>query len=136
MEPPALPAYNKPDVPGIAMNFDNSVSLYQIIQPEDDFERAAEDTFALVKEAQTHYPNWPRVFYLDILGHRGARSGFEEAFFEFQQDFWFATLAHFVTAFELPLTGALANPNPQRNDLPDQLVLRMPERARTDFPGE
>ncbi len=127
MEPPFIPAYNKPDAPGIAMNFDNTVSLYHVVQPEEDFVQAARSVFALLKEAQERYPGWPRVFYVDILGHRGERQGFDDDFFEFQQEFWFATVAHFVTAFDLPLTGALVNPAPQRDDLPDELVIRRPE---------
>ncbi len=127
MEPPFIPAYNKPDAPGIAMNFDNTVSLYHIVGPDDDFARAAGDVLALLREAEARYPGWPRVFYVDLNGHRGDRYGFDEDFFEFQQDFWFSTVAHFVTAFELPLTGTLVNPQPQRNDVPDELVIRTPE---------
>ncbi|MBO6574343.1 MAG: hypothetical protein JJ896_02920 [Rhodothermales bacterium] len=121
-----VPAYNKPDAPGIAMNFDNSVSLLAVIGPEDDFPAAANQVFGLLKEAQERYPDWPRTFYVDINGHPGERSGFDEDFFEFQQEFWFSTIAHFVTAFELPLTGALVNPNPQRNDVPDVLNIAAP----------
>jgi hypothetical protein len=127
MEPPYLPAYQKPEVPGLAMNFDNTVSLYHIVQPGDSFEQAVQEVFALLRTAQERFPNWPRTFYLDVLGHRGARHGFDDDFFEFQQEFWFSTVAHFVTAFETPLTGALVNPQPQRNDVPDRLVLGPPE---------
>jgi len=56
--------------------------------------------------------------------HMRERSGFDEDFFEFQQDFLFSTIAHFVTALETPITGGLVNPEPQRNDVPDELVLR------------
>lgn len=121
------PQYNKPDAPGIAMNFDNSVSLYQIVREGDTFESAATAAFALLKEAQTNYPDWPRVYYLDVEGHKGERSGFNEAFFEFQQEFWFQTIAHFVTAFDTPLTGGLMNPNPQNNTIPDDLVVAGPK---------
>jgi len=125
--PGFTPRYNKPDAPGIAMNFDNTVSLYHIVEPEDSFEQAVNDVFGLVKEAQDEYPDWPRVFYLDIRGHKGERSGFDEDFFEFQQEFWFSTIAHFVTAFDTPLLGGLVNPEPQKNDMPDELVLKGPE---------
>lgn len=126
MEPSFTPQYNKPDAPGIAMNFDNTVSLLAVIGPEDTFESAAGQVFGLLKEAQERYPDWPRSFYVDIDGHEGERSGFDEDFFEFQQEFWFATIAHFVSAFELPLTGALVNPSPQRNDVPDTLNITPP----------
>ena len=119
--PPHVPEYNKPDGPGIWMNFDNSVSLYHIVAAEDSFAQAAQDVFALVREAQERFPDWPRVLYLDILGHDGPHAGFSPDFFEFQQEFLFATLAPFLTGFETPLTGPLLNPDAQRNDLPDAL---------------
>lgn len=105
------------------MNFDNSVSVYQRIGPEETFEEAATEAFRLIRDAQQQYPDWPRVFYLDIEGHKGEQKGFDSDFFEFQQEFWFATIAHFVTAFETPLLGGLMNPNPQRNDIPDELSI-------------
>ena len=126
MEPQFTPEYRKPDAPVIAMNFDNTVSLYHIVESDESFEQAADVVFGLLKKAQEQYPGWPRVFYLDILGHKGDRSGFDEDFFEFQQEFWFSTVAHFVTAFDTPLMGGLINPNPQRNDLPDEIVLKGP----------
>lgn len=126
-EPPVIPEYSKPNEPGIWMNFDNSVSLYHVIQPEDSFEQAARDVFSYLKKAQEDFPDWPRVFYIDILGHDGEVSGFDDDFYEFQQEFFFSTMAPFLTGFDLPLTGALLNPDPQRNDLPDQLVIRAGE---------
>ena len=126
MKPDFTPNYQKPDAPGVAMNFDNTVSLYQRVGPETTFDEAAREAFRLVKEAQDKYPNWPRVFYLDIEGHKGDQRGYDADFFEFQQEFWFATIAHFVTAFETPLVGALMNPELQRNDIPDELSINLP----------
>lgn len=123
MEPPFIPEYNKPDSPGIAMNFDNTVSLYHVVLRGDTFEMAVSDVFSLLKQAQSRYPDWPRIFYVEIEGHNGQRDGFDEDFYEFQQEFWFSTIAHFVAAFELPLVGKLINPNKQKNELPDQLVI-------------
>lgn len=123
MEPEYVPEYRKPEESGIAMNFDNTVSIRHVVSPEDSFDDAARAVFTLLREAQDRYPDWPRTFYLDVIGHRGDRYGFDEDFFEFQQDFWFSTVAHFVTAFDTPLTGALVNPQPQRNDVPDSLSI-------------
>lgn len=117
------PAYEKPSQPGIAMNFDNTVSLYHIVGPDDSFEKAADDLFDLLKEAQRRYPDWPRSYYVDIRGHVDETGRFESDFVELQQEFFFSTMASFVTALELPLTGPLLNPDPQRNDLPDELVI-------------
>ncbi len=121
MEPSFTPQYNKPDAPGVSMNFDNTVSIYQQIAATESFDEAAASAFSLLKDAQSKYPDWPRIFYVDIEGHEGDQKGFDADFFEFQQEFWFATVAHFVTAFETPMTGGLVNPNPQRNDIPDDL---------------
>ena len=127
MKPDFTPNYQKPDEPGVAMNFDNTVSLYQRVAPETTFDEAAREAFRLVREAQDKYPNWPRVFYLDIEGHKGDQRGYDADFFEFQQEFWFATIAHFVTAFETPLVGGLVNPDLQRNDIPDELSIKLPD---------
>ena len=128
MEPSFTPNYQKPDEPGVAMNFDNSVSVYQKVGATDTFDEAATEAFRLIREAQRQYPDWPRVYYLDIEGHKGEQKGFDPDFFEFQQEFWFATIAHFVTAFETPMLGGLINPNPQRNDLPDDLQVNHPDQ--------
>ena len=121
MEPEFVPEHRRPDAPGIAMNYDNTVSLYQVVEGGESFEEAAKAAFALLRKAQDMYPGWPRLSYLDVDGHSGPRSGFDEDFFEFQQEFWFSTVAHFVTAFDTPLTGPLLNPSAQRTDLPDSL---------------
>ncbi len=106
------------------MNFDNTVAIYHVVQPEDRFKQAAQAVFALVKEAQERFPDWPRMLYLDIIGHTALHHGFEDDFIEFQQEFWFSAIAPFLTGFDLPLTGGLINPEPQRNDLPDELVIQ------------
>jgi len=117
------PEYNKPDAPGIHMNFDNTVSIYQVVTSEQSFEDAAAKAFTLLQQAQEQFPDWPRVYYLDVAGHQGDHLGFTRDLFEFQQDFLFSTVAHFVTALDTPITGGLINPNPQRNDVPDDLVV-------------
>jgi hypothetical protein len=117
------PDYNKPDAPGIHMNFDNTVSIYQVVTQEQSFDEAAAEAFHLMRKAQEQFPDWPRVYYLDVAGHDGEHLGFTRDFFEFQQDFLFSTIAHFVTALDTPMTGGLVNPEPQRNDVPDELVV-------------
>ena len=124
-EPPIIPEYNKPDAPGIWMNFDNTVSVYYVVKSDTSFEQAAGETFGLVKRAQEEFPGWPRVLFVDIDGHDGEQAGFDADFYEFQQEFFFSTLAPFLTGFELPLTGPLLNPSRQRDDLPDELLINL-----------
>ena len=116
-----IPEYNKPEAAGVHMGFDNAVSVYHIVEEEDTFEVAAQAVFDLLKDAQERFPDWPRVFFLDIAGHEGEAAGFSPDFYEFQQEFLFSVVAPFVSAFETPLTGGLVNPEAQRNDLPDRL---------------
>ncbi|MDX1438907.1 MAG: hypothetical protein R3284_03290 [Rubricoccaceae bacterium] len=127
-----VPEYNKPEAPGLHLNFDNTVSVYHIVAPEESFEEAAQSVFDLLKEAETRYPGWPRTFFLDIAGHDGEAAGFDSDFYEFQQEFLFSVIAPFVAALETPLTGPLVNPDPQRNDFPDRLNIggdRRPHRG-------
>jgi len=123
--PDFVPEYNKPEAPGLHMNFDNTVSLYHIVGAEDDFETAAQDVFALLKEAQERFPDWPRVLYLDIQGHLDGQGRFTDDMIELQQEFLIAAMGKFFTALALPIV-AVVNPDTQVNDLPDELVLQAP----------
>ena len=120
-----MPEYNKPDSPGIAMNFDNTLSLYHIVKAEDDFEKAAQDLFALIQEAQQRYPDWPRVLYLDIEDHLDNLGRFEPDMVELQQEFLIAALGQFLTALDMPLVSVV-NPEVQKNDIPDSLGIQSP----------
>jgi hypothetical protein len=116
------PSYNKPEQPGIWMGFDNVVSLYHVVEKDDDFRSAAGRVFGMIKEAQERYPDWQRVFYLDVNGHDGDRAGFDADFFEFQQEFMVVALGPFLTALDMPIVSVW-NPEPQRNDLPDAIAI-------------
>jgi len=124
--PDFVPEYNKPDAPGLHMQFDNTVSLYHIVEEGDDFETAAQDIFSLLKKAQAEFPDWPRVFYLDIEGHVRDDGRLEEDMVELQQEFLIAAMGKFFTALALPLVSVV-NPDDQANDLPDELVLQPPD---------
>ena len=126
MSTPIIPEYNKPDQPGIAMNFDNTVSLYHIVAEDHTFDQAAQDIFALVKEAQERYPDWPRVVYLDILGHLDELGRFDPEMVELQQEFLIAAMGQYLTAIDMPLVSVV-NPDLQSNDVPDSLGIQFPE---------
>lgn len=118
------PSYNKPDTPGVSMNFDNTVSVYLVVAADDTFEKAASDAIELIRKAEKRFPGWQRTFYLDILGHVDVNGRFSDDFTEFQQEFLFSVIGPFVTAMETPLTGGVVNPELQRNDVPDRLRLK------------
>ena len=123
--PDFVPEYNKPDAPGLHMNFDNTVSIYHIVDEDDGFEAAAQDIFALTRTAQDEFPDWPRVLYLDIQGHFDEHGRFTEDMVELQQEFLIAAMGKFFTALALPIV-AVVNPDKQVNALPEELVLRAP----------
>ena len=123
--PDFVPEYNKPDAPGLHMNFDNTVSIYHIVDEDDGFEAAAQDIFALTRTAQDEFPDWPRVLYLDIQGHIDEHGRFTEDMVELQQEFLIAAMGRFFTALALPIV-AVVNPDKQVNALPEELVLQAP----------
>ena len=105
------------------MGFNNVVSIYHVVGEGDDFESAAQDVFTMIKESQVLYPDWPRIVYLDVHGHKGERHGFDDDMFEFQQEFIIGTMGPFLTAIDMPLLSVW-NPEDQRNDLPDALAIQ------------
>ena len=123
MNPPLIPEYNKPEAPGIWMNFDNTVSIYHVVSDTDTFEKAAQDIFALIKDSQTKYPSWPRVLYLDIQGHLDELGRFTDEMVELQQEFLIAALGKFLTALDMPLVSVV-NPDVQSDELPDSLAIQ------------
>ena len=127
MEPPFIPEYNKPDAPGIWMNFDNTVSVYHIVEEQHDFDRASRDIFARLQEANQKFPDWPRVLYLDIQGHLDPHGRFDPDMVELQQEFLIEALGEFWTALDMPLVSVV-NPRPQNNNIPDSLSIRPPEQ--------
>jgi len=130
--PDFVPDFDKPDAPGIHMNFDNTVSIYHVVAEEDGFVTAAQDVFGLLKESQDRFPDWPRVLYLDINGHLDEEGRFDDEMVELQQEFLIAALGPFFTALAMPITGVV-NPDPQRNDVPEELVMQDPNAP---LPGE
>ncbi|PSQ64901.1 MAG: hypothetical protein BRD32_05095, partial [Bacteroidetes bacterium QH_2_64_74] len=95
------------------------------------FETAAQDIFSLLTEAQEKFPDWPRVFYLDIEGHVRDDGRLTEDMVELQQEFLIAAMGKFFTALALPLVSVV-NPDDQVNDLPDELVLQPPDAELPD----
>ncbi len=116
------PEYNKPDAPGIWMNFDNTVSIYHIVEPDHTFEQAAQQLFGAVADAERQFPGWPRILYLEIDGHVDSMGRHTPDMVELQQEFLFSTIGVFLSAVETPLVSAI-NPEPQRNDVPDGLAI-------------
>ncbi len=96
------------------------MALYHCVYPEENFEQAAREIFDLVTHTIEFFPNAKRSLYLDIEGHRTPTDAFDDDMFELQKDFLLGYLMPFLTEVRVPLAHA-RNPNPQQDDLPDEL---------------
>lgn len=121
-----VPLYQKPDAPGVWMNFDNTVSVYFVVEPQHTFETAAQGIFEMLKDAQQQFPDWPRILFLDVIGHTDDLGRLEDDMVELQQEFLFSVAGPFVTALSAPLVSAL-NPELQNNTFPDRLRIGPPD---------
>jgi len=117
------PRSPRPHSPNSKMTLkdDGVLLLEHHIVGSDDFAAAAEDVFALLKLAQARHPAALRSLIVTIEGHDGERAGYDADFFEFQQEFMLGALGRYFTWIQMPLTGALANPRPQQDDMADTL---------------
>lgn len=50
----------------------NVKCIYHRVMKRENFEKAANDIYDLLVEAQKKYPDSPRVLYLDIDSHRNS----------------------------------------------------------------
>jgi hypothetical protein len=97
-----------------------ALTLYHCIYAEESFHDAAHALFDLVAHTQRTFPGTMRQLSLDIEGHRTPTGAFAENMFELQKDFLLGFLMPFLTEIHMPLAG-VRNPNPQREDLPNEL---------------
>ncbi|MGK5637174.1 HNH endonuclease [Streptomyces sp. URMC 126] len=79
------------------------------------------------QEGRRENPGAPRHFYLDIQGHRDAAGGYDDDALEIIRDFVPGFLGPYLTETSTPLYQA-RNPEPQREDVPDVLNIRDPDR--------
>ncbi|MBJ7903992.1 HNH endonuclease [Streptomyces sp. DSM 110735] len=117
----ALPAGSESDemVKGIA--------LYHDMRVEEDFTKCATRLFSILKQAAAANPGAPRYLYLDIQGHRNTAGGFDADAFEIIQEFLLGFLGPYLTEISTPLYR-VRNPGSQREDVPDVLNIRDPDR--------
>ena len=97
-----------------------ALALYHCIYAGENFHDAAHALFDLVAYSQRTFPRAKRRLFLDIEGHRTPTNAFDGDMFEIQQDVLLGFLMPFLTEVRMPLIDA-RNPNPQREDLPEEL---------------
>ena len=100
----------------------NVKCIYHRVMKRENFEKAANDIYDLLVEAQKKYPDSPRVLYLDIDSHRNSENGFDKDMMELQKDFCLGFLLQFFEEINLPL-GKFKNCNSQNNNIPERLEI-------------
>ncbi|MGW1938711.1 HNH endonuclease signature motif containing protein [Streptomyces goshikiensis] len=100
------------------------IAIYHDMAVYEDFERAAQRIFQLVREVRRQHPGVPRILFLDVQGHRNSAGGYDDDAWELMQEFTLGYLLPFLTEARTPLIH-VENPN-QSDDLPESLVIGPP----------
>ncbi|WP_198957072.1 HNH endonuclease [Streptomyces sp. CB01249] len=103
------------------------IALYHDMRVEEDFTKCATRLFSILKQAATATPGAPRYLFLDVQGHRNAAGGFDTDALEIIQEFLLGFLGPYLTEISTPLCR-VRNPGPQREDVPEVLNIRDPDR--------
>ena len=100
----------------------DAVAIYHVIYEDEGFEDSAQNLFKLVQNAQSQSPGKRRKLFLDIEGHRVRGGGFDADMLELQKEFLLGFLSPYLSEIHSPLAHT-ANPNPQKDDIPPELIL-------------
>ncbi|GAA2491705.1 hypothetical protein GCM10010406_29750 [Streptomyces thermolineatus] len=103
------------------------IALYHDMRVEEDFTKCANRLFSILKQAAATNPGAPRYLFLDVQGHRNAAGGFDADALEIIQEFLLGFLSPYLTEISTPLYR-VRNTGPQREDVPDVLNIRDPDR--------
>ncbi|MFH8407415.1 HNH endonuclease [Streptomyces sp. NPDC018019] len=106
------------------------IALYHDMRVEEDFTKCATRLFSILKKAAAMSPGAPRYLYLDVQGHRNVAGGYDADALEIIREFLLGVLSPYLTEISTPLYRA-RNPGPQREDIPEVLNIRDPDRVHT-----
>ncbi|WP_206337708.1 HNH endonuclease [Streptomyces sp. WAC 06738] len=106
------------------------IALYHDMRVEEDFGKCATRLFSILKKAASTTPGSPRHLYLDIQGHRNSAGGYDADSLEIMRDYLLGFLGPYLTEISTPLYQ-VSNPEPQREDIPDLVSVRDPDRAHS-----
>ncbi|MCH2174700.1 MAG: hypothetical protein MK193_03110 [Lentisphaeria bacterium] len=103
---------------GVHILPNNHIAVCYRASESSTFEEAANGIIQVLAQAEGEFPGLAREMYLLIDGHDGQHYGFDDDFFELQNDFLIGTLGRFFTALHLPGCGTLTSSEAQQNDVP------------------
>ncbi|MET7483618.1 HNH endonuclease [Streptomyces sp. NPDC005538] len=106
------------------------IALYHDMRVEEDFTKCADRLFSILRKAAATSPGAARHLYLDIQGHRDAAGDYDPDAREIIRAFLLGFLGPYLTEISTPLYH-VRNPEPQREDIPDVLNIRDPDREHS-----
>jgi hypothetical protein len=109
-----------------------AIALYHDMRVEEDFERCAQRLFEILQYAARKLPDQRRILFLDIQGHRNELGAFDHDAWEILRYFVLEYLFPYLSEVYTPLIG-VKNSKPQRNDVPEQLVIYPPPDGSTEY---
>jgi hypothetical protein len=91
-----------------------AIMLYDVMKQGEDYEGSIERAVGIVRHAMKQFPGKPRIFALDIEGHRNSEGGWDRDALDYQYAI-IDMLGPWLTEYRLPLVRA-KNRKPQRKD--------------------
>lgn len=79
------------------------IAIYHCVKKHENFEKAAQDTFNLVKNASEYNQKQKRVIYLDIEGHKNSVGGFDNDMLKLQTNFIMSQIMPYISELYQPL---------------------------------
>ncbi|MFI7321615.1 hypothetical protein [Streptomyces venezuelae] len=110
---------------------EKAILLYHDMAVYENFERCARRVFEVLRNAEARMPGKPRHLFLRVQGHRNDAGGYDRDAIEIIREFGMGYLLPYLTELTTPF-HRLANPDGQRNDVPDELQITYPEDPGSD----
>lgn len=108
------------------------IAIYHAVYENESFEDAASMIFGLISNAQKNYPDYERVLYLDIDGHRNQEGGFDADMFELQVEYITGFLMKYLKEVHIPL-GTIINKQKQDNNIPEKFYILSDDEEKQEF---
>ncbi len=108
-----------------------AIAISHRVLVHEDFDRTAQILLSLLRNAQQKFPAAKRCLYLEIDGHRNSQGGFDHEMLDLQSKFMTEFLLQFLSRAETPL-AIFENPNPQKNQIPNEFTGSKSIRHRVD----
>lgn len=108
------------------------IAIYHVVYENENFEDAASTLFGLISNAQQKFPDYERILYLDIDGHRDKKGVFDEDMFELQCQYILGFLFKYLSKAYLPIVE-VENKEGQRNDIPEKFFILSNDEQKQNF---